>query len=205
MQILYKIKGIRGLTLRVENFLFNLIYKRVLKNKVKIFGWPIIGYMSKNPSIKFGKNINMISNIQFSRSGIYHPCLIKLISEDAELEIGDNVGLNGAAVSVMTKIVIGNNCLIGANAMISDTDYHPINPDNRRFSKEKIGTKPIIIGNNVFIGRNAMILKGVTIGDNSIIGAGSVVSKSIPPNEIWAGNPAKFIKKIEQSVSTVEQ
>lgn len=55
---------------------------------------------------------------------------------------------------------------------------------------------PVVIGDNVFIGAKCIILKGVTIGENSIVGAGSVVTKSIPANEIWAGNPAKFIRKI---------
>ena len=55
---------------------------------------------------------------------------------------------------------------------------------------------PVVIEDNVFIGARCIILKGVTIGENSVVGAGSVVTKSIPANEIWAGNPAKFIRKI---------
>ena len=81
---------------------------------------------------------------------------------------------------------------------IFDTDFHALNPIIRN-SKNDIKNrieKPVIIKDNAFIGAHSIILKGVTIGENSIIGAGSVVTKSIPDNQIWAGNPAKFIRNI---------
>jgi acetyltransferase-like isoleucine patch superfamily enzyme len=59
-----------------------------------------------------------------------------------------------------------------------------------------IPTKPVTIEDGAFIGGDVIILKGVVIGENSVIGAGSVVAKSVPPGEIWAGNPAKFIRKL---------
>jgi acetyltransferase-like isoleucine patch superfamily enzyme len=61
-------------------------------------------------------------------------------------------------------------------------------------------SEPIVIGDDVFIGANSIVLKGVNIGDRSIIGAGSVVSKNIPADEIWAGNPIKFIKRINATI-----
>ena len=78
------------------------------------------------------------------------------------------------------------------------TDFHSLDSIIRASSedqKHKI-CAPVVIEHNVFIGARCIILKGVTIGENSIVGAGSVVTKSIPANEIWAGNPAKFIRKI---------
>lgn len=82
---------------------------------------------------------------------------------------------------------------------IYDTDFHSLNPQDRydhardMESKKKATVK---ICDNVLIGAGAIVLKGVTIGENSIIGAGAVVTKDVPANEIWAGNPARFIKKI---------
>lgn len=80
------------------------------------------------------------------------------------------------------------------------TDFHSLDPKVRQTNRDLKERKsaPVIIEENVFIGAHCTILKGVTIGKNSIIGAGSVVTKSVPANEIWAGNPAKFIRKIEQ-------
>ena len=87
--------------------------------------------------------------------------------------------------------------MIGGGCTIVDTDFHSLNPldwftfkdDANRVSKE------VVIGDNVFIGMKTIILKGVHVGNNVVIGAGSVVTKDIPDNEIWAGNPARFIKK----------
>lgn len=83
--------------------------------------------------------------------------------------------------------------------MIYDTDFHSLDP-TIRLSKtmDIISAKwgKVSIGNHVFIGAHTTILKGITIGDNSVIGACSVVTKNIPSNEIWAGNPAKYIAKI---------
>lgn len=113
------------------------------------------------------------------------------------LTIGNNTGISNTAIIAHEKIDIGDNVKIGGSVKIYDTDFHALNPNLRLNSDTDIAiTKPIKIGDNVFIGAHTIILKGVTIGDNSIIGAGSVVTKSIPNNEIWAGNPAKFIKQI---------
>ena len=78
------------------------------------------------------------------------------------------------------------------------TDFHSLDPIIRASSKDQKHRKsaPVTIKHDAFIGARCIILKGVTIGENSIVGAGSVVTKSIPDNEIWAGNPAKFIRKI---------
>lgn len=96
-------------------------------------------------------------------------------------------------------IMIGDNVMIGVGTHIYDTNFHNINP-YLRIDKhdpiEQVKTAPIVIKDNVFIGAYSIILKGVTIGKNSIVAAGSVVINSIPDNEIWGGNPAKFIKKI---------
>jgi len=87
--------------------------------------------------------------------------------------------------------------MIGGGCKIWDTDFHSIYPEDRINGNINSLNSPVIIGNNVFIGGFSIILKGVTIGDNAVIGAGSVITKNIPANEIWAGNPAKFIRKLD--------
>ncbi|PYL30075.1 MAG: acyltransferase [Verrucomicrobia bacterium] len=105
------------------------------------------------------------------------------------------------------KIDIGSHCLISWNVGIADSDFHPLEPAQRiidaqalapyfkgRPPRPKLKTGPVKIGANVWIGMNAVILKGVTIGDNSVVAAGAVVTKSIAPNTIVAGNPAVVVK-----------
>jgi len=195
MNILYSIWGIRKFLLITQNLLFNAVYGRRFKVKVKVFGFPVIS-IEKFSEIKIGKNLILISSSYFSDPGINHPVIIRTLRSEAILEIGDNVGISGGGICVAEKVIIGNNLLMGANSFITDTDFHPIEKKNRRFQKGNIISKKVVIEDNVFIGMNSLILKGVTIGENSIIGAGSIVTNDIPPNCIAIGIPAKVIKKI---------
>jgi acetyltransferase-like isoleucine patch superfamily enzyme len=89
---------------------------------------------------------------------------------------------------------MGNKVMVGANVLITDFDWHAIDPATRHTGEPK--SKPIVIGNNVFLGYSAIVLKGVTIGDNSVIGANSVVTSNIPADVIAAGNPCKVISSL---------
>lgn len=95
------------------------------------------------------------------------------------------------------SVTIGNNVKIGACVLITDTDAHPLDYLARRTSNEGTKSAPIIIEDDVWVEAHSIILKGVTIGARSIIGAGSVVTKSIPADCVAAGNPCKVIKKLE--------
>jgi maltose O-acetyltransferase len=114
---------------------------------------------------------------------------------DAVIALGcDNYINNNSVLCAMESIRIGSKCMIGDLVAIYDCDFHEINPAGR-FHGMGVA-RPVIIGNNVWIGSRAMILKGVTIGDNSVIGAMSLVTKEIPANCIAAGVPAKVIRAI---------
>lgn len=120
------------------------------------------------------------------------------------VSIGDNVGMSSTRMWIRNGLTIGNNVNIGACVLIIDTDSHQVDYRMRRrdaavhFCKEElqdsIKSAPITIEDDVWIGAHCIILKGVTIGARSIIGAGSVVTKSIPSDCIAAGNPCKVIK-----------
>ena len=97
------------------------------------------------------------------------------------------------------KLTIGNNVKIGACVLLIDTDTHPIDYEVRRTSNEGTKSAPIVIEDDVWIGAHSIVLKGVTIGARSIIGAGSVVTKDIPSDCIAAGNPCKVIRKIYET------
>ena len=113
-----------------------------------------------------------------------------------KIRIGDGCGISNATLFACDSITLGNNVLVGGNTKIYDSDFHWLNFE-RRMNEQGGVTSPVIIKDGAFIGAHSIILKGVIIGEKSIVGAGSVVTKSIPDGEIWAGNPAKFIRKIE--------
>lgn len=145
-----------------------------------------------------GKGFAMNNGIKGNPIGCYQRCTL-FVDRNAELVIGDYVGMSQAALVCKTSITIGNYVKLGGGVCIYDTDFHSLNSEIRK-SKKDIDyciKKPVTIKDNAFIGAHSIILKGVTIGENSIVGAGSVVTKSIPANQIWGGNPAKFIKSIE--------
>jgi serine acetyltransferase len=109
-----------------------------------------------------------------------------------------NIINKNTAFEMYSQIEIGNECLLGANVIIADTDFHSLNPNRRRFNNnpKEIAAMPIIIEDNVFIGAGSIILKDVRIGKNSVIGACSVVTKDVPQGVVVAGNPAKILRKI---------
>jgi acetyltransferase-like isoleucine patch superfamily enzyme len=122
--------------------------------------------------------------------------LLQPRAKEAQIVIGDHNGFsNNVSLIAMGKILMGNHCLIGDQVTIFDCDAHEINPQTRTRSAGPI--LPVIIGNNVWLGSRVMVLKGVTIGDNSVIAAMSVVTKPIPANCVAAGNPARIIRSIE--------
>lgn len=121
--------------------------------------------------------------------------LIQARGVNSLIRIGNNtVFSNDITIIAEREITIGDGCLIGDRLTIYDSDAHEIDPSTRRRSYGKVA--PVKIGNNVWIGSLVTILKGVNVGDNSIIAANSVVTKDVIANAIVAGNPAKFIKMI---------
>ena len=121
---------------------------------------------------------------------------IMFVGRDAKLVIADGVKISNATFFVRESISIGEQTFVGGGTRIYDSDFHSVYPEYRLDGNTHILSAPIVIGKRAFIGSNVQILKGVTIGDECVIGAGSVVTKNIPAGQIWAGNPAKFIKNI---------
>ena len=99
----------------------------------------------------------------------------------------------GVRISAATEITIGDNCMLANRVYVTDADWHDLY-DRSMFVGQ---SSPVRIGNNVWLGDSAIVCKGVTIGDNSIVGAGAVVVKDIPPNVVAAGNPAVVLKHLD--------
>lgn len=120
-----------------------------------------------------------------------------VVAKGAKMVIDKGARISNSTFICWNNIYIGEHVYIGGDCKIYDTDFHSVKYYNRiKKIDNDIKSNPICIKKGAFIGTGSIILKGVTIGEKSIIGAGSVVSRDIPDNEIWAGNPARFIKKV---------
>ena len=176
-------------------YLYTGLYGVRLGKKCAFWNWPSF-YLFAGSSIVVGDRCQFRSDHSSNLIGVNHPCIISTHAENAKLVIGSGCGFSGSSIGAKECIVIGNNVLVGANSIITDFDWHSLNPYNR-FDESDIKSRPVVIGDNVWIGASCIILKGVTIGRNTIIGAGSIVTSSMPENAICGGNPCRFIKAIK--------
>lgn len=173
---------------------------------LKLFWWgiPVAGpvkavglfRIEKHPSatIRIGRKCCFRSAKCSNIAGINRPVLLAA-RRGGRIDLGDFCGLSGVVIVADTSVRIGDRVMVGANCTIVDTDFHPIDAESR-FAGDRGKSLPVVIEDDVFIGMNSMVLKGVTIGRGSIIGAGSVVTKNIPPGVLAAGNPARVIRQL---------
>lgn len=148
-------------------------------------------------AVELGRHVSCYAGVSFA------------LGENGACRIGDFKLLNGALIMCIERIEIGQHCLISWNVGIADSDFHPLDAAQRRVdtmalapfyegrpARPVLKTAPVVIEDNVWIGMNAIVLKGVTIGENSIVAAGSIVAKSVPANVVVAGNPAVVVKQL---------
>ncbi len=123
-------------------------------------------------------------------------CYLEVAREEARIEIGDRTELNNGAMlkSAGAGIRIGSDGLFGVGVEIFDSDFHELAPARRHDGQPRLA--PVEVGDNVFVGMGARILKGATIGSDSVIGAGAVVTGTIPAGVVAAGNPARVIREL---------
>ncbi len=181
----------------IRSIIFHLLYwkNKFSKRNIKFKGYCVIFSFPGSHIQLGGGNIN--SSPTSNMLGLWQRTII-IARYGGNIEIGDGFGISGTTIYSTFSIKIGKNATIGANCKIIDNDFHPINPEYRRLglNQQYMKRAPIYIGDNCFIGMNSIILKGTTIGNNVVVGAGSVVSGKYPDNCIIAGNPAKIIRQI---------
>ena len=199
-----------------------IIYKlpNICRKLRYIFYKPYNRLLFKLVGIKYGRNLNVFNkiylnigrnstvkigdNFTFTSGECINPLCRNIkgciaTNPDTSITIGNNVGMSSPCVWAHTSITIGNHVKIGGDCILMDSDAHSLNYLDRRtpvIDRKNKRNLPIVIEDDVLIGTRCIILKGVTIGARSIIGSGSVVTKSIPADCIAAGNPAKVIKYI---------
>ncbi len=163
-------------------------------DKLRLIGRPIFD-VAPEARVKIGSHVTMISVPEGNLSGLSKGCSIS-VEPGAKLTIGDGCGFSGVSIYCALDISIGSHLTCGANVCIWDTDFHPLDAAARRANdRSAIARKPVIIGDDVFLGANVLVLKGTRIGDRAVIGAGSVVTGEVLADEIWAGNPARLVRR----------
>ena len=143
--------------------------------------------------MRFGRGLRLRSSVHSNPLGPNHPVILCTWQAGAVLEIGDDFGMTGGSIVAAQRIAIGSRVAVGANTTIIDTDFHPLHPAERCLHPQDAKTAPVVIEDDVFVGMNCLILKGVTIGRGSVVGAGSVVTRDVPSGSIVAGNPAHVV------------
>ena len=191
------------------------IVKKIVKFPVAFFQYFWNIFQLKRYHVQFERTLTIYGRLYISGEGI---CLGKGVRINSDyranpiggdgrtilrtngkgtITIGEYTGISNSAIVSYCSISIGKNVLIGGSCKIYDTDFHSLDLETRIMHPlEDISSKAVVIEDGVFIGAHSIVLKGVKIGKGSIVGAGSVVTKTIPEGEIWAGNPAKFIRKV---------
>lgn len=191
--MIYAFRRLYGIIITKRRFSIN----GVKHKSYKCYGIPYIE-VEDGCEIVLGDNFAMNNGMINNMIGYGNPCVLRC--RKGNITIGDNSGMSQATlIAFGADISIGKNVKMGGGVKIYTTDFHSLNFMDRRDAElDCLNRKcePVAIGDDCFIGAGTMILKGVSIGSRSIVGAGSVVSKSIPSDEIWAGNPAKFIRKV---------
>ena len=161
--------------------------------RIDIGSPPYITRHRDGATISIGDDV-IINNVDFENpAGMSHRTALAAQTPGSSIRIGNRVGISGATIIAWTSIFIGDDVLLGADCMVIDTDFHGIHPDYRQNFYKNVRSEPIVIDRGVWIGARAIVLRGVHIGENSIIGAGSVVTHSVPANTIVAGVPARAI------------
>ena len=159
----------------------------------RFFGVPILRRFP-NSHIAVGRRCTFRSSKRSNLCGINRPCYICTIHPESLISIGEECGFSATVISAALSISIGSRVLCGANTTITDTDWHALAPEGR--AEASAAMAPVVIEDDVWLGTDVIVLKGVTIGRNTVVAAGSIVVKSLPPNVLAAGRPAKVLRTL---------
>jgi acetyltransferase-like isoleucine patch superfamily enzyme len=170
---------------------------------VRLIGLPSIR-RAPGSRIRIGKNCKLISLFSANSHGVTRACFLSALAPGSQIELGESCGLSGTIIAASERVVLGNRVQCGANTLITDNDAHSLDARIRRHeiegtlprgSKHAV-SRPVIIHDDVWLGMGVTVLKGVEIGPRTVVGAGSLVTKSLPADSLAVGSPARVIKSL---------
>ncbi len=167
-----------------------------LEGRSTFLGRPLIS-VAPNSHLVLGDGVSIASAVRCNTLACFQPSVLRTLVPGSQLVLGRQVGLSGTVLCAGASIEVGEGTIFGSGAMVIDNDFHlPEGEWGWTMDSSLCGTmaRPVKIGRGVFISARAVVLKGVTIGDRAIIGAGAVVTKDVPPHSMAAGNPAHIIE-----------
>jgi acetyltransferase-like isoleucine patch superfamily enzyme len=153
-----------------------------LGRAVRVWGTPIVHNYG---TLLIGDRVRLVSTVAPIEIGV---------GSNGTLELGEGTYINyGTSIGATLSIRIGKNCSIGTHSTLIDNDFHSLDPEHRNDTPP---SAPIVLEDNVWLGLRVIVLRGVTIGKGSVIGAGSVVTRDIPERCLAAGQPARVIRSV---------
>jgi len=165
---------------------------------VVFFGRPIID-IRRGGQIIIGDGVTLNSRNHGYHINMHSPVKLYTDRAGATITIGRETRIHGACLHAYQSITVGERCLIAANCQIFDGSGHDLSFDNVRERINTHGTTaPIVIEDGVWLGANTLVLPGVWIGEGSVVGAGSVVTKDIPAMVVAVGNPARVVRAYDE-------
>ena len=169
-------------------FAFCLFRRVPFRFDARFLGLPCV---RNRGTFRFGKHVTLCSRSSANSIGVQQRMRIT-VCKNARLTLGDGVGISGSSIYCAREITVGNRVRIGSGCLIMDNDAHSLDPVKRNQGAPG-RSAPVRIDDDAFVGARSIVLKGVSIGEAAVVGAGSVVTKDVPPRTIVAGNPARAV------------
>lgn len=193
----------------LRRIFYKILYPTVLRmcggvrvgGSVIVKGWPHLE-IDRGATVHIGDRVTLNSSNDGYHINMHSPVKLYAEGQGTQIIIGANTRIHGTCLHACERIEIGEKCLIAANTQIFDSSGHDLSFENVEARLNTKGqTKPVIVEDCVWIGANCLILPGVRIGRGTVIAAGSVVTKSIPPMSLAGGNPARVIKTFTSPIA----